>query len=109
MSGRCSPSPEFWRPWRGERKGEAKNHAVFSILTTSANAEVAAVHPAAMPAILTTPEEFETWMTAPVDEALSLQRPLPNGTLRVVGRGERKDEGRQEMSQTLLPLLQQGE
>ena len=37
-----------------------------------------------MPVILTTPEEVETWITAPQDEAFKLQRPLQDGTLRVV-------------------------
>ena len=44
-----------------------------------ANAEVGAIHPKAMPVILTSPDEVETWMTAPADEALKLQRPLPLG------------------------------
>jgi putative SOS response-associated peptidase YedK len=44
-----------------------------------------------MPVILTTPQEIETWMTAPTEQALKLQRPLPNGVLKVVARGERED------------------
>ena len=36
-----------------------------------------------MPAILTTAAEIEHWMTAPADEALKLQLPLPDGTLKV--------------------------
>jgi len=44
-------------------------------------AEVGAIHPKAMPVILTRPEEVETWMTAPLDDALKLQRPLPDGAL----------------------------
>ena len=44
-----------------------------------------------MPVILTTPDEVEAWMTAPVDEALKLQRPLPDDTLRIVARGAKED------------------
>jgi putative SOS response-associated peptidase YedK len=44
-----------------------------------------------MPVILTTPAEVETWMTAPTDEALKLQRPLPNGSLRIVACGIKED------------------
>jgi putative SOS response-associated peptidase YedK len=44
-----------------------------------------------MPVILTG-EEFATWLTALVEEALALQRPLPDGRLETVLRGERKDE-----------------
>jgi putative SOS response-associated peptidase YedK len=44
-----------------------------------------------MPVILTTPEEIETWMTAPTEEALKLQRPLPDGSLKIVARGAKKD------------------
>jgi putative SOS response-associated peptidase YedK len=45
----------------------------------------------AMPVILTTPDEVETWMTAPPEEALKLQRPLPDGALRIVARGVKED------------------
>lgn len=44
-----------------------------------------------MPAILTTEEERETWLRAPWAEACALQRPLPDGTLGVVLRGEKQD------------------
>jgi hypothetical protein len=63
----------------------------YAFLTTEPNAEVSAVHPKAMPVVLTTPEEVETRMTAPPDEALKLQRPLPDGALRIVARGVKED------------------
>jgi hypothetical protein len=30
-------------------------------------------------------------MTAPADEALELQRPLPNGTLKIIATGVKRD------------------
>jgi putative SOS response-associated peptidase YedK len=44
-----------------------------------------------MPVILTTPQDVEIWMTAPPEQALKLQRPLPDGTLRIVARGAKED------------------
>jgi putative SOS response-associated peptidase YedK len=83
----------LWTNWTSVRKvreGESTND-LYAFLTTEPNAEVRAIHPKAMPVILTTPEEVEIWMTAPPDEALKLQRPLPDGSLRIVARGDKKD------------------
>jgi putative SOS response-associated peptidase YedK len=83
----------IWANWTSVRKvreGETTND-LCGFLTTAPNAEVGAVHPKAMPVILTTPQEWERWMTAPTEEALKLQRPLPDGALRVVARGTKQD------------------
>ena len=58
---------------------------------TSPKAVVEPIHPKAMPVILTTSAEVETWMTAPPDEALKLQRPLPDGALQIAARGVKED------------------
>ena len=34
---------------------------------------------------------IEQWMTAPTQDALKLQRPLPDGTLKIVMTGEKED------------------
>jgi putative SOS response-associated peptidase YedK len=83
----------IWTNWTSVRKARTGEETidVFGFLTTDPNAEVAPFHPKAMPVILTTPEEIETWMTAPKEEALKLQRALPDGSLRIVARGEKKD------------------
>ena len=83
----------IWTNWTSVRKvkeGETTND-LYAFLTTEPNAEVGAIHPKAMPVILTRPDEVETWMTAPPDEALKLQRPLPDGSLRLVARGVKED------------------
>jgi putative SOS response-associated peptidase YedK len=48
----------------------------FAFLTTELNREVGAIHPKAMPVILTTRKEIELWMSAPAADALKLQHPL---------------------------------
>jgi putative SOS response-associated peptidase YedK len=79
-----------WKSVRKMKEGEVEAD-LFAFLTTEPNAEVRAIHPKAMPVVLTEPEEIETWMTAPVTDALALQRPLPDGALRIVARGRKMD------------------
>lgn len=86
----------IWTPqWTSVRKlKEGPVSAdLYAFLTTDPNAEVKAIHPKAMPVILTTPEACETWMTAPWERASALQRPLPDGALRIVARGVKMDGG----------------
>ncbi len=83
----------IWTRWTSVRKvkeGETTND-LFAFLTTEPNAEVGAIHPKAMPVILSTHAEIEQWLTAPTAEALKLQRPLADGTLEIVARGQKTD------------------
>lgn len=80
-----------WTSVRKVRDGETTDD-LYAFLTTDANAEVASVHPKAMPVILQSAEEIEAWLTAPVTEALLLQKPLANDSLKIVRIGEKSDE-----------------
>lgn len=78
----------IWTPWQGTRGSmktpRAGEHQLFAFLTCEPNAVVKPIHPKAMPVILTTADEIETWMTAEWTEARALQRPLTDDVLMVL-------------------------
>jgi putative SOS response-associated peptidase YedK len=85
----------LWTRWRGVRGPKSApvegEHQLFGFLTTEPNAIVAPIHSKAMPVILTAPEEFDLWLEGEMAEALKLQRPLPDGMVDIVARGEKED------------------
>lgn len=83
----------IWTRWDSVRKVRdgMTTDDLFAFLTTEPNAVVRQYHPKAMPVILTSEDEIETWMTAEGPEALKLQRPLGDGELVVVGKGGKAD------------------
>ena len=81
----------IWTPkWTSVRKVKEGpvTADLFAFLTCEPSAEVAAVHPKAMPVILTEPGEYELWMSAPWERAAALQRPLADGALTVAGSAD---------------------
>ena len=70
-----------WKSVRKVKDGETTDD-LFAFLTCPPNAEVKAVHPKAMPVILTTRDEWRAWMDG--IPATELQRPLPDGALQLV-------------------------
>lgn len=85
----------IWTNWTSVHKvkeGEVTCD-LFAFLTTDANDVVRPVHRAAMPVILTEESEVDVWLNAPTPVAMELQRPLPDGLLEIVAKGNRMDAG----------------
>ena len=83
----------LWTTWTSVRKakeGEITTD-IFGFLTCQPNAEVRQVHPKAMPVILSTEQERSLWLSAAWQDAVKLQRPLLDGSLKVVASGTRQD------------------
>jgi putative SOS response-associated peptidase YedK len=85
----------IWRGWQGTRGTKANpvegNHMLFALLTTAPNVEVGAAHKKAMPVLLLSEADRELWMTGAMEDALTLQRSAPDGTLKVVAVGKKED------------------
>jgi putative SOS response-associated peptidase YedK len=72
--------------------GFGRASARVRLASTACSREVAwPIHAKATPVLLTTEQEFDAWPDAPVNEAIALQRSLPNELLRIVAKGEKSD------------------
>ncbi|TIP03230.1 MAG: SOS response-associated peptidase [Mesorhizobium sp.] len=76
----------MWTRWQGVRrvKDGPGDFELYGFLTTKPNALIAPIHDKAMPVILTTREEVETWLTAPWSEARHMQRTAADDALVIV-------------------------
>lgn len=83
----------LWRSWVGTpERASARESLLFAILTTGANQAVSTVHPLSMPLLLVKEEDCETWLHAPLREALMLQKPA-RAELKIVLKGPKYDHG----------------
>jgi putative SOS response-associated peptidase YedK len=84
----------LWTSWsggiRGFKPAVVEGGQLFGFLTTDANSIVAAIHPKAMPVILMA-QDVDHWLSAEAEDALKLQRPLPDHALRIVASGHWAD------------------
>ena len=95
--------PCFYRYWNWKERGLRRKSdqeladvdalvLAMTFLTCPPNRVVRPIHPKAMPVILDTQDEFETWLTTGGDRAAALQRPLLDEKLAIAFIGEKEDE-----------------
>jgi putative SOS response-associated peptidase YedK len=91
----------LWETWSDPQGGEVDTAC---IVTVAANADVAALHER-MPAIIA-PEEFDLWLSgehAPLEAALDLLRPAPEGAFEMVEISSRINAARFDSPELQAP------
>lgn len=76
-----------WTSLRKVKDGETTDD-LYAFLTCDPNGVVAPIHPKAMPVILTDRRDWSTWLSAPIEAAVKLQRPIPDDELVLVEDAE---------------------
>src|SRR5215471_21610188 len=77
--------PGIWRKYQGPMKKDGPNVNIetYAFLTTTPNSLVVTVNHERMPVLLTREEEFDIWMRASLDEAITLARQHPAERMRI--------------------------
>jgi putative SOS response-associated peptidase YedK len=86
--------PGIWRHYKGPMKkgGPDVEIDTYSFLTTTPNSLVATINHERMPVLLTTEDQFATWLDGTPDEALRLVREYPPEKMRIVQEGFGKQD-----------------
>lgn len=86
--------PGIWRTYTGPLKkdGPSVSQTVYAFMTTEPNPLTASINHERMPVLLSTDEEYDTWLSGSTKEAFALARSFPSDAMRIVQSGmERKD------------------
>ncbi len=88
--------PGIWRRYRGPVKKGGPNVEldVYAFMTTTPNSLVATINHERMPVLLTTDEQFDTWMGGTPKEAFALAREYPADRMHIVREGFDKEDRR---------------
>jgi len=86
--------PGIWRKYKGpvKKDGPSVEIETYAFLTTTPNSLVATINHERMPVMLTSEEEFETWLCGSADEAFALARKYSPDKMRIVQEGFFKED-----------------
>ncbi|SDP39993.1 Putative SOS response-associated peptidase YedK [Filomicrobium insigne] len=86
--------PGIWRRWNGpiKKDGEPVEIETVSFMTTDPNALTREINHDRMPVLLTSEDEFATWLTGSVDDAFGLVHSHDPAHMRIVQAGKDKQD-----------------
>jgi len=86
--------PGVWTRYRGPLKkdGEPVEQEVFAFMTTEPNALTASINHERMPVLITDPADFDTWLSAPPQEAFRLARSYAAEQMHIVQSGANRED-----------------
>ena len=94
-----TPRPLFafagiWQHHRGaiKKDGPILDIDTYSFMTSDPNELTATINHERSPVLLTTPDEWQTWMTGAPEQAFKLVRPVAADRLRIVQEGKEKHD-----------------
>lgn len=86
--------PGIWRRYQGPVKKDGPNVdlEVFSFMTTEPNELTASINHERMPVLLSTEEQYDTWLNGTPKEAFELAQSFPAEAMRIVQSGAEKQD-----------------
>lgn len=86
--------PGIWQRWNGPLKkdGAPVEVDVYSFLTTEPNDLTRSINHERMPVLMSTEDQFETWLSGAPAEAFSLAKSFDPARMRIVQSGKDKED-----------------
>jgi len=86
--------PGIWQCWTGPLKkdGAPVDVDVYSFLTTAPNDLTRSINHERMPVLLSTEDQFETWLSGSTSEAFALAQSFDPALMRIVQSGKTKQD-----------------
>ena len=86
--------PGIWQRWRGPVKKDGPNVdlEVYSFLTTAPNELTRSINHERMPVLLSSEDQFETWLRGSPKEAYGLVQSFDPDRMRIVQSGKTKED-----------------
>mgnify|MGYP001942992606 CR=1 FL=1 len=77
----------LWRIEHEDLRGDDETGLRYTMVTTEANDLVRPIHAKGRMPVILEPEDYETWLTGPIEKARALLRPFSSEKMRIIKHG----------------------